>query len=214
MLVLLFQFFLTRHDCRVAVFDSLVVFVFHVHVLTHFRVGGSGSETAEHIHHVVITFIFVFVDIEYLLVVNVFLGLVEYAEYLFKAVVHPSFEERYLHYDTVVRKALDKRFFLAVLNHFAVVVINIMVYVNHGFLYVAHPMTEQVNGHHGIGKALGGVVAYVNLVAVLCSEILAEAKSLCVQPCLLQFYQNNAVFQFAAVRFFLADCGSKIYAEH
>ena len=186
--VFLLQFFFAFHYCRVTVFYRLVIFVLHVHVLTHFGVGGSGSKTMEHIHHVGIILIFVLVDVENLFVLRIFPRLVEYAEHFFKAVVHAPLQSRYLHYYTVVCKALHKRLLLSVLDHLSVVVVYIVVDVYHRLLDVAHTMSEQIDRHHGVGETFGRVAAYVQFVAVLRTKILAETQCLRVEPCLLQFY--------------------------
>ena len=142
----------------------------------------------EHIHHVGIILIFVLVDVEHLFVLHIFPRLVEYAEHLFKAVVHAPLQSWYLHDYAVVCKALHERLLLSVLDHLSVVVVYIMVYVYHRLLNVAHTMPEQIDSHHGVGKAFRRVAAYVQLVAVLRTKILAEAQCLRVEPCLLQFY--------------------------
>ena len=89
-----------------------------------------------------------------------------------------------------------------------------MVHVDHGLLYVANKVAKQVDGHHGIGEALGRVVAYVHLAAILRAKILSEAQRLGVEPRLLQLYQYHAVLQIAIVRVPLAHCGGEVYAEH
>ena len=208
------QLLVTVHYCRVTVLYRLVIFVLHVHVLTHLGVGGSGCKTMEHIHHVGIILIFVLVNIENLLVFRIFPRLVENAEHLLKAVVHTAFQPRYLHNYAVVGETLNERVFLALLYHLAVVVEHVVVDINHRLLNVADSMSEKVNGNHWICESFRRVFADVYLVTVLRTQILAEAQGLRVEPCLLQFYKDDAVLESLALSILLPHGGCKVNAEH
>ena len=207
-----FQYFVSLHDSRVTVFDCLVEFVFHIHVLSHFRVGGSGGQFVKHIHHVVVVGIFVLVNLKHLLCVALYIGLVEHAQHLLQTVVDIALQTWYLHDDAVVRKALYKRFCIALSNNVAVIVENVMVYVYYRFLDVAYLMAKQIDSHHRIGKALFVCLADIVLVVVLCSKILAESQCLSVEPSLLQLNQYNAVLNLIA--FLLAHSSREVNTKH
>ena len=168
----------------------------------------------EHIHHVGIILIFVLVNIENLLVFRIFPRLVEYAEHLLKTVVHTAFQSRYLHDYAVVGETLNERVFLALLYHLAVVVEHVVVDINHRLLNVADSMSEKVNGNHWICESFRRVFADVYLVTVLRTQILAEAQGLRVEPCLLQFYKDDAVLESLALSVLLPHGSCKVDAEH
>ena len=166
----------------------------------------------QHIEHLVVARIIVLVNFQHLVRVAFHIGLVEHTEHLLNAVVHIAVKTGNLNNDAVVREALDERLRVAVLNHIAVVVVDVMVDINYRLLYVAHLMAEKVDSHHGIGKAVSGVIAHVAFVAVLSAKVLAETQSLGVEPCLLQLYQHDAVLR--RVTFALTHSGREVNAEH
>ena len=209
---LLFQYFVSLHDSRVTVFNRLVEFVFHIHVLSHFRVGGSGSELVQHIHHVVVVGIFVLVNLQHLLCVALNISLVEHTQHLLQTVVDIALQTRYLHNDAVVRKTFYKRLGIALGNDVAVIVEDVVVYVYYRLLDIAHFMAKQIDSHHRIGISFFVSLAYIVLVVVLCAKILAESQRLGVEPSLLQLNQHDAVFNLIA--FLLAHGSREVNTEH
>ena len=64
-------------------------------------------------------------------------------------------------------------------------------------------------------KELQDIIAIMGyLVTVLRTQILAEAQGLRVEPCLLQFYKDDAVFEPLALSILLPHGGCKVNAEH
>ena len=87
---LLFDSLVSDHNFGIALLYGREVFIFHIHILSHFSVGSSRSEAMEDINHLFIVCIEVFIDVEHLTVVLVFPALVKYAEHFFQSVVHLS----------------------------------------------------------------------------------------------------------------------------
>ena len=67
----------------------------------------------------------------------------------------------------------------------SVIVEYVMIDIHYRFLDVAHLVAEQIYGNHRVGKAFLIGFAYVVLVAVLRTKILAETQRLGVEPRLL-----------------------------
>ncbi len=92
-----------------------------------------------------------------------------------------------------MNEALHKWIWHASSNLLAIIVVGLVVYIKHRHVYVAHPVSHDINGHHGVSifflRFL--VLVYVVLVAVLRSKILTESKGLCFHPSLLQLYENE-----------------------
>ena len=166
----------------------------------------------QHVQHVAVISILVFVYFKYLLRVALNLGLVEHAEHLLKSVVHIAMQKRNLHNNAIVGQTFHKRLFIDVGHDVSVIVKHVMIDIYYRFLDVSHLVPEEINSYHRVGKAFLIGFAHVVLVAVLGSEILAETQGLGVEPCLLQLYQNNAVLYRTAFAF--THCRRKIYAEH
>ena len=80
-----------------------------------------------------------------------------------------------------------------------------MAHIEHRFLDGSNLVTKQIDGHHGNGI----VAAHVLGTAVLDAKVLAEAQRLRLHPCLLQFYENQALNAM-----FIPDGGTKVNAEH
>ena len=61
-------------------------------------------------------------------------------------------------------------------------------------------MSQQINRYGWQGILALGLLAHIFLVVVLHSQILAETQGLRLQPCFLQFYQNqiltSVIFQY------------------
>ena len=72
-------------------------------------------------------------------------------------------------------KAVNERVFLSVFHHFAVIVIGVVVYVNHGMVDVSNPMSQQIhsNHRHTVFFSILGLLN-VFLCIVLGSKILTE----------------------------------------
>ena len=63
LLVLFFNDFISLHDGSVSVFYSFEEFIFHVHVLAYFRIGGGRKQTFQNILHVCISGVGFFVHL-------------------------------------------------------------------------------------------------------------------------------------------------------
>jgi len=70
-------------------------------------------------------------------------------------------------------------------------------------------VAQQIHGYHRQGMAVAAFLDDVLRVLVLHAEVLSEAERLRLQPCLLQFNEDEML---AAV--FLANRGSEVDAEH
>ena len=76
--------------------------------MTHLAVGGCCQKTVNDMKHVIITGIKAFINVKYLLVLAIHVGLVKNTQHLLKTVVNLTTQMRYLDNDTVVSKAVDK----------------------------------------------------------------------------------------------------------
>ncbi len=168
----------------------------------------------EHVHHVCIVLIFLVIDIEHLLIVQILLGLVKNAQHTLKPVVHLSLEQGYLHNNAIMGETFHKRFFLSLRHDLSIIVEHIMVDIDHRFLDVAHAMAKQINSYHRIGKPFRRIVTDIYLVAVLCTKILAKAQRLGIEPCLLQLNQDYPLLHFPFPCISLSDRCRKVYAKH
>ena len=74
---------------------------------------------------------------------------------------------------------------------------------------VSHAVSQQIDRHHRVGVPFLGVDLYVVFVAVLHAKVLAEAQRFGVQPCLLEFNQDDLLRTV-----FLTDRRRKVDAEH
>ena len=120
----LFSYFpFVIHYGSVAVLDSCEKFILDVHVMAQFGICCSSGKPSYDVEHIVIVGIFLFVDIDDMVVELVGPVLVEYAEHLFKPVVDMSVQTGYLYNDAVVYKALDKGVWQALSNFVPVVVV-------------------------------------------------------------------------------------------
>ena len=166
----------------------------------------------QHVQHVVVVGILVLVYLEHLLRVALHLGLVEHAEYLLETIVHIAVQKRYLNDDTVMGKAFYERLFAAFLHDVAVIVEHVVIDVYYRFIDISDTVSEEIYSHHRVSKAFLVFFAYVALVAVLCSEILAETQCFGIEPRLLQLNQHNTVLLHIA--FALTNGSCKVNAEH
>ncbi len=117
--------------------------------------------------------------------------LVENAQHLLKAVVHLAPQQWYLHDDAVVLQAFHKLVGHALGHLLVLVVVGLVAYVDNGVLDMAHPMAEQIDGHHGHGKFPVLFLQHVLLVVVLERQIAAEAQRFGGQPRFLQFDERE-----------------------
>ena len=149
------------------------------------------------------------VDVEHLGVACVLFALVEHAQHLLQSVVDLSTEQGNLYDDAVVRQTFYKRVRHAFRHLLSVVVISLMVDVDDWVGNVPHAVSQQIDRHHRVGVSFPGVDLYVVFVAVLHAEVLSEAQRLSVQPCFLEFNQDDLLRTV-----FLTDRRRKVDAEH
>ena len=84
-----------------------------------------------------------------------------------------------------------------------------MIDIQYRDVNISDAMSQEIDGDHGYGKPFLVILVDVQLVAILSSEILSEAQSLCFKPRLLKFYQYQMTFPIC-----LPDLGTKVNAEH
>ena len=166
----------------------------------------------QHVQHVVVVGILVLVYLEHLLRVALHLGLVEHAEHFLQPVIHIAVQKRNLNDDAVMGKAFYKGLFAAFLHDVAVIVEHVVIDIHYRFIDISDTVSEEIYSHHRIGKAFLVFFAYVALVAVLRSEILAETQCFGIEPRLLQLNQHHAVLLHIA--FALTNGSCKVNAEH
>ena len=157
--------------------------------MAQFGICCSSGKPSYDVEHVVIVGIFLFVDVDDMVVELVGSVLVEYAEHLFKPVVDMSVQTGYLYNDAVVYKALDKGVWQALGNFVPVVVVRLVVDVEDRLFDVAHFVPQQVDGNHWYGISVFETFLFLNIIGVriLCSKVLAETQRLGFDPGLLQF---------------------------
>ena len=160
--------------------------------------------------HVGIVLIVGLVKFYKLPVVLLFVGLVKHAEHFVQSVVDLSVQEWYLYDDAVMDETVDKGVGKPLGYLVTVVIIRLMVDIKHGHVYISDPVPENIYSHHwnAVGRA-HLLVNHVLGVGVLRAEILSEAKGLCLQPCLLQFDEYQALRPVV-----LADACPEVDAEH
>ena len=166
----------------------------------------------QHIQHLIVISIFVFVYGEHLLRITLNLRLVEHAEHPLKSVVHIATQSRNLHNNAVVGKTLHKGLLIALGYGIAVIVVNVMIDVHDWIFDIAHLVTKQIDSHHGIGKTFPVGLLHIVPATVLCTKILTETQHLRVEPCLLQFNQNDTIPH--SITFAFTDRRGEINAEH
>ena len=125
------------------------------------------------------------VEIQIVLVVLVYATLVEDAQHLVKPVVYLPVQTRYLYNDAVVVQAVYKLVGNALLQWLVVIVEGLVTHIDHGGLYIAHSMTQQIHSHHRNGVPIRASAHDVLRVLVVHAEILAEAQRLRGKPGLL-----------------------------
>ena len=101
-----------------------------------------------------------------------------------------SVQTRYLHNDTVMCQTIHERVGQPLRHDVVIIVTRLVAHVQHRFLYVAHLMAQQINGHHRQGMS---PIRHVLRIRIVYAQILPEAQRLSVQPSLLQFYQNKVL---------------------
>ncbi len=137
------------------------------------------------------------------------LRLVEDTENFIQMVVDLTAEQRYLHDDAVMHQTLYEGVGDSFLHLIAIIVVGFVVDVDNRHLNIPHPMSEEINGHHGYGKAIVAVMANIAFITVLCAQVLPEAQRLRLQPCLLQLYKDEML---AAVA--LPDGSREVDTKH
>ena len=120
-----------------------------------------------------------------------------------------TFKIRYLHYNTIVSKALYKRvwhtFFYA-----TVVIVQIMTaHIYHRLLQVAQLMSQYINRDNRQTKLSVRLLLNISLIKIMCTQILAEAQCFCSQPRLLQFYKHKLLLTLV-----VHYLSREIYAEN
>ena len=107
-------------------------------------------------------------------------------------------------------KTVNKRVRDTLCHMIAVIVKSLVLYVQNRFFYVAHLVAEQIHGNHRYTvTVVFAVFQNVFWIGILCTEVLAEAQSFRLQPCLLQLYKHK----FCRAVVLLNPC-SEVYAEH
>ena len=121
-----------------------------------------------------------------------------------------SSQARYLNDNAVMGKTVNKRVRDTLCHMIAVIVKSLVLYVQNRFFYVAHLVAEQIHGNHRYTVTVVlAVFQNVFRIGILCTEVLAEAQSFRLQPCLLQLYKHK----FCRAVVLLNPC-SEVYAEH
>ena len=186
------------------------ILVLDIHVLTQLCICGGHDQSVEDILHVGIIRIVGIVKLHQLPIVLLLVGLVKHAEHFFEPVVDLSVQQRDLHDDTVVDETVDKRVGESLRDLVALVVVGLVVDIEHGHVDLPNPMSEDIDGHHrnAVGRA-HLLVHHVLRVGILGTEILPEAQGLRLQPCLLQFNEDQAQRAVG-----LADACPEVDAKH
>ena len=87
-----------------------------------------------------------------------------------------------------MRQTVDKGVGQPLYHLVAEIILSLVMYIEHRFLYLSHAMAQQIDSHHGQRIAVG---SHVLRITVLSAQILAEAQCLRFQPCLLQLYKDD-----------------------
>ena len=158
----------------------------------------------EYMRHFGIIPIFVLIQLKHSLVVRINLRLVEYAQYFLQSIVYPSSQPRNLDNDAVMLQTLYKWVWLLLVYFISLIVIYLMSGIDDGFRELSHVMPQQIHRHGRQGILALGLLAHILLVVILHSQVLAEAQGFRLQPCFLQFYQNQiltaVIFQYGCIK--------------
>ena len=164
----------------------------------------------DEVHHVLVALVVALVELHIMAVAPVTVMLVEDAQHLVKAIVDLTLEQGELHDDAVMHQTAYERVAHALFHFLAIIVACHVVHIHHGLLHLTHTVTKQIYRHHRQGMAaIASLLDDVLLRIILGGEILAEAKCLCVKPCLLQLDENQP--HGAIV---LPHAGGEVDAEH
>ena len=171
-----------------------------IHPVSDVRISRRRLETMEYMRHFGIIPIFVLIQLKHSLVVRINLRLVEYAQYFLQSIVYPSSQPRNLDNDAVMLQTLYKWVWLLLVYFISLIVIYLMSGIDDGFRELSHVMPQQIHRHCWQGILALGLLAHILLVVILHSQVLTEAQGLRLQPCFLQFYQNQiltaVIFQY------------------
>ena len=182
----MFQHFIALHNSRVAVFNRLEEFIFHVHFVSHLCIRSSGNQAVDNQHHIRVILILGFVNVHNLAVILVFERLVEHAQNFLQPVIDSAVQTRNLHNNAFMRQALNKRVGQSLRHHVTLVIIGMMFHVKNGFFYIAHAVSQQINGYHRDATTRQLIVLqHVIRIGILCAQILAEAERFGFEPRLL-----------------------------
>ena len=210
LLILLFDHFIATHDGCIAIFYCLEILVFNIHILTKLCITGGHDEPMEDILHISVVLILCIVYLHDLSVVFLLEGLVKYTENFFQSVVDLSMQERYLHDDTFMDEAVDKRVGKSLCHFMPLIVVGLVVDIEYRNIDFPYSMPKDIHSYHRYSVGRPHLFMYHILrVSILCTEILSEAQRLGLQPCLLQFDENQA--QRSVV---LADTCSEVDTKH
>ena len=163
----------------------------------------------KYVAHTVILRIGILVKSKQMTIVYICIALIEHTQYPVKMTVELTMKERYLNYDAVVLKTVNKRIRNTFLYFVTGSVTYIMTDINKRLIYIAKPVAKNVYSNHWQRILFSVTSLHIALVAVLRSEILSEAECFCLKPRFLKFYQYMI---FRTVLFLYRSC--KVETEH
>ena len=122
--------------------------------MTHLAVGGCCQKTVNDMKHVIITGIKAFINVKYLLVLAIHVGLVKNTQHLLKTVVNLTTQMRYLDNDTVVSKAVDKWIWQTLGHQIVVIVVGMATDIKYRLLNITDLVAKEIDRDHGNGISL------------------------------------------------------------
>ena len=121
-------------------------------------------------------------------------ALVENSKDTFKMIPGILFQIRYLHDDTVMGKALDKRVGNPLTDLIIVIIQVTTTHVNHRLLQITYLVTQNIDGDDRQAKTARGTLFHdILLTQILGSQVLTETKCLGGKPRLLQLDQDKTL---------------------
>ena len=141
--------------------------------------------------HIIVVGIETLVNNKRLLAVAFQIRLIKNAQHLLQTVVYLPMQAGDLHYDAVVRKALDKWMGKATGDQIVVIVIGMTTDIENRFLNIANLVAKKIDRYHRNSIPLLALCQDVLRIGVVNTKILAEAKRLRLQPRLLKLNKHQ-----------------------
>ena len=146
--------------------------------MTYLGIGSSGGKPVNDTQHLSIVLIFGLLQTQCLLVVTILAWLVKHAQHSVQPVAWADVQTWYLHNDTVVGQAVDKRVGQSFRHDLSVIVVWLTTNIQYRLFYITHLMSQQVYCHHWDCVCAATFWQHVGFVSILCAQILTEAQRL------------------------------------